>query len=465
MFKKVLNSELCLGNYQFIFSFLFFILIASFSINFDTSSAQGQMDKETSLMTIEEFNNSNSGVEKLIAPTNNLTVLNLTDNKNDSVYGQIAALENEVYVVWQQSVNEKPFNKEYDIYFVKSTDRGKTFTDPINLSNNSGFSEHPQISVSDNGIFIVWVDNSGSNNTEIMFTRSLDKGRSFTEPSNLSNTLTNSNNAEISAFGNKVYVVWQEVEINNLHKGKNNISEKKDYGKILFRASLDEGNTFNDTIKLINNSNDSFPKINSYNDYVYVVWNSEPKIGNKAKNIGEGLFFAKSQDSGKTFGNITRLASENFGEAQISTFDKHVFIVWSGSQFSNINDIYFVNSNNYGNSFTNPSSIFENFTNFKDMTHPDLRFVNNPTNVEVANNNKFFIVWQDSINPQNEDIILDANILNNSTSGHIINLSNNSGISECPSIAISNQDIFVIWEDLTPGNHEIFFTSIPKNNK
>jgi hypothetical protein len=40
----------------------------------------------------------------------------------------------------------------------------------------------------------------------------------------------------------------------------------------------------------------------------------------------------------------------------------------------------------------------------------------------------------------------------------IINLSNNSGISECPSIAISNNNIYVILEDFTPGNHEILFT-------
>ena len=36
----------------------------------------------------------------------------------------------------------------------------------------------------------------------------------------------------------------------------------------------------------------------------------------------------------------------------------------------------------------------------------------------------------------------------------IYNLSNNSGISECPSIAISNNNIYVIWEDYTSGNHE-----------
>ena len=39
----------------------------------------------------------------------------------------------------------------------------------------------------------------------------------------------------------------------------------------------------------------------------------------------------------------------------------------------------------------------------------------------------------------------------------ILNLSNNTGISECPSIAISNH-IYIVWEDITPGNHEILFT-------
>jgi hypothetical protein len=40
----------------------------------------------------------------------------------------------------------------------------------------------------------------------------------------------------------------------------------------------------------------------------------------------------------------------------------------------------------------------------------------------------------------------------------IENLSNNKGISECPSIAVSNNNVYVVWEDDTTGNHKIFFT-------
>jgi hypothetical protein len=66
--------------------------------------------------------------------------------------------------------------------------------------------------------------------------------------------------------------------------------------------------------------------------------------------------------------------------------------------------------------------------------------------------------------PRNQEILLLA--LDGSSSGDegalkpigMVNLSNNKGRSECPSIAISGDNIYVVWEDLTPGNHEILYT-------
>jgi len=83
----------------------------------------------------------------------------------------VAASGNSVYVVWQDtkgsdtpqfdSVPSSTFdslynqNKNYDIYFRKSTDGGITFGKDINLSNSSGFSEHPQIAAIGNNVYIV----------------------------------------------------------------------------------------------------------------------------------------------------------------------------------------------------------------------------------------------------------------------------------------------------------------------
>ena len=201
-------------------------------------------------------------------------VNNITNNQKDSVYAQIAASNDNVYMMWQESVTEKPNEKNYDIFFIKSEDNGTTFSKPVNLSNNTGFSEHPQIAVTKNGIiFIVWADNTNSNNTEIMFTKSEDNGTTFSKPTNLSNSLQNSNNQEISAFNENVYVVWQDIDQNNNQNSS-----------IIFKRSIDSGNIFNDAaIELANNTNNAYPKVNSYREHVYVVWNSE---NNNKNNSG-----------------------------------------------------------------------------------------------------------------------------------------------------------------------------------
>ena len=379
-------------------------------------------------------------------------VTNITNNTKDSVYAQIAANDNDVYVVWQESVTGNSYGNNYDIYFKKSADNGTTFSKPINLSNNTGFSEHPQIAVSKNGIFIIWADNTDSNNTEIMFTKSVDNGTAFSKPINLSNNLQNSNNQEISAFNENVYIVWQNTDQNN-NNNKNS--------SIMFKGSIDSGNTFNDTIELATDTNDAYPKVNSFEDYVYIVWNSE---NNKISqdNNNNGLFFIKSSDKGNNFENSIRIAHYNFGESQIAVNGNEVFIVWGGLYEKNINDIYFVKSDDNGTSFTDPYTIQEKVTKPESKVHSNK--INHPTNVEITNNDPAYIVWQDKTSKENQDISI-TNIKNDFQSTGILNLSNNTGISECPQIAVSKNYIYVVWEDITPGNHEIFFTKGQSINK
>jgi hypothetical protein len=40
---------------------------------------------------------------------------------------------------------------------------------------------------------------------------------------------------------------------------------------------------------------------------------------------------------------------------------------------------------------------------------------------------------------------------------HLMSISNNIDISECPSLATNGDMLYVTWEDLTPGNHEVFY--------
>jgi hypothetical protein len=382
----------------------------------------------------------------------NPEITNLTNNDEDSIYGQIESFENNVYVVWQESVTESLPEHNYDIFFVKSEDNGKTFGTPINLSNNTEFSERPQIAVSKNGIFIVWSDTTNPDDKEIIFTKSLDNGKTFNKVMNLSNNTKSSYNQEISVFNDNVYVVWLErSQINKTDDGS---------VSIIFKKSTDNGTTFNSSIELINNTSNAFPKINSYINNVYISWNNENKINN-------GIFFVKSSDKGDNFDEIIKLGNgNNVGESQIAVDENEVIVVWGGLLAKNIDNIYYVKSNDNGNTFTDSKTLSGNIRASNNTNdNNELNEIKNPLNVEAANsNNLSSIVWQNTFSKQNEDILM--LLLTNqgeNNSAELLNLSNNPSVSECPSVTISNGNIYVIWEDYIRGNNEILFTKIPKS--
>ena len=111
--------------------------------------------------------------------------------------------------------------------------------------------------------------------------------------------------------------------------------------------------------------------------------------------------------------------------------------------------VLFTKSNDGGRSFSEPVTIDENG-----------RFVNS-LNVEVSAYDEQFsyVAAQVSVSG-NEEILLLEMTGNNSTK--VLNLSNNPKISECPSIAIEGDNIYVVWEDMTPGNHEILTQKAPE---
>jgi hypothetical protein len=78
-----------------------------------------------------------------------------------------------------------------------SNDGGQTFDTPKNLSSNIGQSQNPEIAVSGNNVYIVWQDNTPGN-FETFFSKSTDTGETFSSPINLSNNSGISNFPQIS---------------------------------------------------------------------------------------------------------------------------------------------------------------------------------------------------------------------------------------------------------------------------
>ncbi len=346
---------------------------------------------------------------------------NLTGNPNDSVYGQIAAEGDNVYVVWEESVA----GRNYDIFVKTSRDAGSTFGPAANISRNDGFSEHPQVAVSGNNVYAAWADDT-SGKREILFAKSASAENAFGRAVTLSGAGDSSYNAEIAAFGDSVYVVWQE--------------RTETIDVVVFRASSDGGNTFGEPVVIAESADpEAYPKVAAYEDAVHVVWASPGQ---------PALHYVRSDDGGATFSTVRQLnGGQAVGEAQVAAYGDNVYVVWGGLASQQMSRPLYVASADGGATFAEPAEIGDGLVN--------------PMNVELAimpaqQGHFVHVAVQVEASPGNEEIVL----VSGTSAGAFaqpVNLSNNEGISECPSIAVSGNNIFVVWEDRTVGNNEIFF--------
>src|SRR5918998_5560920 len=127
---------------------------------------------------------------------------NLSNSPGNSTDAQIAVSQNNVYVSWSDGTTGNG-----DIYFKRSVDNGTSFGNTENLSNSTGNSTDAQIAVNQNNVYVIWTDNT-TGNGDIYFKRSANNGTSFGNTENLSNDIGNSYEPQIVISGNNVYVVW-----------------------------------------------------------------------------------------------------------------------------------------------------------------------------------------------------------------------------------------------------------------
>jgi hypothetical protein len=394
--------------------------------------------------------------------------VNLTNNARDSVYAQVASSGDNVYIVWQENppsgfASQGDGLINYEILMKKSVDGGQSFGDETNLSNNPGFSEHPQISASGNNVYVSWIDNSPpdssssqtGDNKKIMFKKSTDAGNTFGETITLSDVqAADSSNLEMAAAGNNVYAVWQ---VTPLPQQPNAVQESVQPVGIFLATSSDNGETFQEAKSLSENVLKSYPKVAAYQSKVYVIWNvgiigdnTNAENNNSDSNTGNGIYLTKSFDSGNTFDDTIKLSADwnSVGESQIAASGDSVYVVWGGNPDEKVaGNLFYTSSLDNGASFSPARTLTERTT----------------LNAEVAsadNGNEVYLAWQGVLPDDNEEIYIKKSTDSGATFTEISqNVSNNEGISECTSISISEdpKKVYLAWEDSPSGNHEILY--------
>jgi len=200
---------------------------------------------------------------------------------------------------------------EQDIYFrLLNPDGEPTGVESVNVSQSPGiFSWLPRMEINpdnESEIYVLWQDivfSGGSHGGEIFFTRSVDGGVTFTEPSNLSNTASGAGKGRLSeirwdngsldiAIGpeGNIYTAWTEYE-----------------GALRFSRSEDSGETFSNPIQVAgsNSSPARGPALTADNEgTVYIAW----AVG---EDNSTDIYIARSDDMGESFSDPEPAVSSN----------------------------------------------------------------------------------------------------------------------------------------------------------
>lgn len=351
--------------------------------------------------------------------------INLSKNIGSSFNPKIAVSGKNVYVIWQDDTGN---TGNTSIFFQKSSDSGTTFSQTINLSNETGFATDPQLSLFGSTIHVVWRDDtSGPDDT--LYKRSINSGNSFSEILNISKSVhVDSINGKVYAIANKVYIVWTE---GNLDEGRTSI---------FVRTSSDNGATFNQAINMSNNTQYAADnaRVSAFGNNEYILW-MQGKF-----NEGE-ILFKKSSDGGATFGQTIRLSDSNNTSSNplLLTSDGNVYTVWASNETNK--------ANIYSRTSLDDGTTFENLKNLSQGTFG----VSNPG--IAGNKSTIYVVWEEE-NPEGSNIAIRKSNDAGASFSHSINLSKSSDYSSYPAISVYDNKSYVVWQDNVNGMDQIRFT-------
>src|SRR6476660_8468288 len=148
------------------------------------------------------------------------------------------------------------------------------------------------------------------------------------------------------------------------------------------------------------------------------------------------IYLRKSSDGGLTFGNAA-----NSQSPQIQALGNMTYVVWQDNSTGN-DEIYLRKSSDGGITFGNATNLSDNVGNSQS---PQIQALGNMT----------FVVWQDN-STGNDEIYLRKSSNAGSTFSGKKNLSDNVGNSQSPQIQALGNMTFVVWQDNSTGNDEIY---------
>jgi hypothetical protein len=245
-----------------------------------------------------------------------------------------------VHVAW-----EEERDGQRDVYYRGSTDGGVTFRPEVVLNTAPGasYSDRPRMAVSGDRIYVAWKDNR-TGTYDIHLNASADRGLTWLAPDVRVETgvpgASDSNDPEIDAEGDNVYVVWSDSRAGN--------------GDIRMNRSDDGGQSW--LIADVRIDTDApgagisiRPQVRCAGGTVYITWVD-------ARDGNADIRFNRSLDGGRTWETADQRLDTDAAGAATSEFVKlqvsgpNVYVVWQDDRDTG-NDIRFNFSTDQGATF------------------------------------------------------------------------------------------------------------------
>ncbi len=351
------------------------------------------------------------------------SIVNLSGNSGSSEVPIVAAAGSNVYIAWHDDTPGK-----LKTSFRVSHNSGATFGPTIQFLGKGSAHQVRILAEGTANVYLTWVQGV-SGNKEILVAASHDGGDTFNTAQgiNVSNTPAGASlSPAIVAYGSNVYITWQDSNSGT--------------DQILYSVSRDGGNTFLPTPITLTSGHE--PEIAVWQNNVYV--------------IRAGTYIYVSHDNGATFAigkNIGTSCCSVGGsrEPKIAASGSNVYVTWPWNIAGRVQGNY--------------EAIMAVSHNFGDTFLPAVNLSNDPgpsreVEVDASGSNVYATWWDSSVDGNKEDQFVIASHDSGTSFAPVINLANNKGgIDGFGQVKTFGSNVYVIWSDNTPGNDDIFIGS------
>jgi hypothetical protein len=186
-------------------------------------------------------------------------------------------------------------------------------------------------------------------------------------------------------------------------------------------------------MRITNNTGHSRnPAIALSGSTLFLVWEND--IPNNTE-----IYFKKSMDAGATWQPAKKLTNKSIYSISpaIAVSGRTIYLVWN-----KLGELYFRKSSDGGATWQSAQRITNNSGNSIVPT------------IEV-NGLTVYLAWAD-YTPGNGEIYFGKSSDGGATWQPAARLTDNSGESFAPRLAISGAGVYLVWQDKTPGNYEIY---------